>query len=151
MTFDEACVAFRYDPETGVVVNRRTGGTGSFNRDGYRQIGLGRKTFSAHRIAWLLMTGAWPADQIDHVNRVRSDNRWTNLRTATASQNQANALWRTKVAKGVKAHHSSGRYGVRIHRDGVRKFLGYYDTVEEASAAYLRASQAHDGQFARAA
>ena len=57
---------------------------------GYWTIGLKGQGFLAHRLAWFYMTGEWPSQQIDHINRVRLDNRWVNLREASNSLNQRN-------------------------------------------------------------
>src|SRR6202035_4009666 len=46
--------------------------------NGYRRIKIGGHPYCAHRLAWLYMTGTWPKDEIDHINRVRSDNRFCN-------------------------------------------------------------------------
>ncbi|MCK9994454.1 MAG: hypothetical protein Dbin4_02974, partial [Alphaproteobacteria bacterium] len=87
-----------YDPDTGVFTRRvqtssnaRVGDVaGCLHPEGYRHIQIDGKRYAAHRLAWLYMTGEWPTNQLDHLNGVRDDNRWGNLREATHGQNQQN-------------------------------------------------------------
>jgi HNH endonuclease len=86
-----------YNPATGIFTRLiATSGSvhigdiaGTFNSKGYRQIRVDRHQYLASRLAHLFMTGAFPKDQMDHINRVRSDDRWCNLRAVTC-QNAAN-------------------------------------------------------------
>jgi hypothetical protein len=84
----------------------------------------------AHRLAFLYMTGSLPPADVDHVNGVRNDNRWSNLRLATRSQN----MWNVKRCTG--AYQQNGRWYASIKVDGKRRSLGGYSTKEDASAAY---------------
>lgn len=77
---------------------------GAVNDRGYIKIKIGGKHIPAHRLAFLWMTGQEPTDQVDHINGIRSDNRWGNLRLATPSQNQWN--------KGPQWNNTSGYRGV---------------------------------------
>lgn len=110
------------------------------HRDGRIDIMIDRKSYAAHRLAFLWMTGKWPSRVVDHINRNPSDNRWSNLRPATISQNNTNSV-RTKgqkrdadLPRGV--YRSSGRFQAQYGRDG---YLGIFDTPDEASAAVLAA------------
>ena len=89
----------RYDPETGQFTRlrhrygRTTDGAklGSPKAPGgYLRIGICDKLYLAHRLAYLYMTGEWPPEEVDHVNMVRGDNRWANLRAASRRMNLAN-------------------------------------------------------------
>jgi hypothetical protein len=63
---------------------------------GYRHIMIDRRRYFAHRLAWLYVYGEDPGDlQLDHINRVRSDNRIDNLRLATQSENGLNRTFGT--------------------------------------------------------
>jgi hypothetical protein len=77
----------RYDGGTGVFTRRVGSGharageiAGSVHSTGYVRIGIDGGKYTAHRLAWLYVHGVWPSDQIDHINRNRSDNRIANLR-----------------------------------------------------------------------
>lgn len=83
-----------YDPDTGVftwLTGQRAGlVAGSMYGFGYIMIKINQCRFCAHRLAFLYIDGEFPADDVDHINRIRDDNRWRNLRRATAKQNQEN-------------------------------------------------------------
>ena len=154
--FDAVSAALAYDPETGFLTWRKRRTKFSFQRagqvfrDGYRRVHFAGYRIMEHRLAWLLMTGEWPSDEIDHANLVRDDNRWVNLRPATRCQNQGNlrGLRRRKaenadLPKGVIV--ILGRYRATFRR----KCLGHFDTAEQAHAVYRTAASKHFGEFAR--
>ena len=96
---------YRYDPEMGHVIlkkpNQRTAAghvytTRSPNQ--YVPVTYKKGTAPAHRIAWVLMTGEQP-NYIDHINGVKHDNRWHNLRSVTASENMQNKRFH-RIARG---------------------------------------------------
>lgn len=115
---------------------------------GYRQIQIDGKLYKAHRLAWLLAHGCWPAGDIDHINGEPSDNRIANLRDVPRRVNRENqrkphADSKTKVL-GVCAYR--GRYVTRIKSAGRRIHIGTFDTPAEAQQAYLDAKRAmHEG------
>lgn len=99
---------------------------------------LFHKTYSAHRIAWLIYYGEWPKNQIDHINQDPTDNRIENLRDITNSENNKNRTLQknNKVNfNGVFFDKQASRYRAQIKVDGVKKCLGRYDTLKEAIAA----------------
>ena len=63
---------------------------GSINREGYRRIRFKGKEYRASRLAFLYMTGAFPEFCVDHINHIRDDDRWRNLRLASVSENTMN-------------------------------------------------------------
>lgn len=148
-----------YDPESGVFTwkvrtsNRVNVGdvAGAMLKTGYLSISIDGKLHRAHRLAWLHVHGAWPAADIDHVNGVRTDNRFANLRSATPSLNQQNL----RSARGATASGLLGVYRTdKKHRpwrssinvDGKDRHLGNFTSPEEAHAAYLAAKRRlHEG------
>lgn len=93
---------------------------GSINK-GYRHTMVDGKRYFVHRIIWLWMTGEWPAVQIDHINGIKDDNRWCNLREATCSQNLRN--------KGKYQNNTSGYKNiVKVDRKSYRNGKAYIST-----------------------
>jgi hypothetical protein len=91
----------------------------------------------AHRVIWKMMTGDEPP-QIDHINGVRSDNRFANLRAATNAINCRNAAQRSDNTSGVKGVHwdaSRQKWAAVISADRKHYHLGRFDTLAEATAA----------------
>jgi hypothetical protein len=151
---------FHYDPERGHftrLLNRcsRTSAgdiAGNKTARGYIQIGIDRKDYLAHRLAWFYMTGEWPKNQIDHINGIRTDNRFSNLREATIHENGCNSrLPKNNKSgfKGVCFHRELGRWQAKIWVNRKQKHLGIFDTPEEAADAYDKAALELHGEFAR--
>lgn len=161
LTVDKLKSLVHYDPVVGLFVRKTKASQaprGSFavNKDskGYIRVRVAGDRFTAHRLAWFYMTGEWPEKEVDHKNRIRTDNRWSNLRQADEFNNKRNtsAYRSNKIGfKGVSWHVCSKKWRARIRLDGKEVNLGLYDTPEEANAAYARAAQARFGEFARSA
>lgn len=135
-----------YDPETGVFVWLTTpsgrasvGDIAGYStaRDPRIRITLHGVKMLASRLAWAYMTGEWPDTLIDHWDGDCTNNRWKNLRQADHGQNSRNSRKHADNAnlKGV-ALHSTGRWGSYICFEGHKKYLGLYDSAEEAHEVY---------------
>jgi hypothetical protein len=138
-----------YDAETGVFTwritrrNCKTGAVAGSLLKGYLRISIDSKIYAAHRLAWLYTYGCWPSGEIDHINRVRNDNRLCNLREATRELNTQNANVRVDSPygiRGVTKHKYSNKYRARIQANKKAMLLGLFDTPEEAAAAYAAAA-----------
>ena len=110
--------------------------------------------YGAHVLIWVWMTGEWPSVEIDHENLKRADNRWSNLREATHSQNMANGRKYRNNTSGYKGvfwenRKSPKKWRAMIDINGKHKHLGYHSSKEEASAAYNKAADELFGEFAR--
>lgn len=160
LTAERLREALHYEPETGVFTWRTSPGNGlkagavagSSNGNGYLQIRVDGVKHRSHRLAWLYMTGVWPASEIDHRNRVKSDNAFSNLRLSTRSlnlQNQTSALKNNSTGFLGVSQRRKGVFVARIRLDGKSTFLGQFDTPEVAHAAYLKAKmELHPGSVA---
>ncbi len=135
-----------YDPETGLftwkvrAANRVKVGdaAGCPNGDGYLHIKVQSRLYKAHRLAWLYMNGEWPKDQLDHINRNRSDNRIANLREVSHKQNQQNAgksSTNTSGHTGVSWNKQNSKWRALIMHNRKLIHLGYFATLEEALSA----------------
>lgn len=145
---------WRYRPEMANAWNvKHTGQTaGSSNPGGYVHIIVNNLGYKAHRLAWLYMTGTWPEIIIDHVDGNGLNNTWRNLRDANHIQNTANAkrLWRhnTSGFRGVFWRAERKKWYAVIWHRYTQRYLGSFDTPEEASEAYVRAAIALHGDYA---
>ncbi|MGJ4857061.1 HNH endonuclease signature motif containing protein [Labrys sp. La1] len=118
----------------------------------YERIQIDGKAYRAHRLAWLYMHGEWPAEEVDHINGDKFDNRIANLRACSKSQNQANCGTgrnNTSGFKGVSWHKGRGMWVARIQVEGRPRSLGYHADKKVAAAAYDRAAKELFGAFAR--
>jgi len=142
-----------YNEVTGVFVRITSGHIlGNKHRGGYRTATFAGRTYYLHRLAWLYVFGYVPAQCIDHVNGDRADNRISNLREATAEENQHNRKVDSRNTSGVKgvgwnAHNS--RWVARVVHCGKRHTVGSFVSLDEAKAAITAARKQIHGGYAR--
>lgn len=152
-----------YDPETGVFRWKvpRAGGrmkpgyvAGSpQGANGYWQIYIDGKPHKSHRLAWLHVTGSWPVEAIDHINGLKGDNRWANLREVTRQQNSYNIGRRKDNASGVRGvswHKRSARWVAYISMPNKQRVhLGQFASKEEAIALRMSVELEVFGEYRR--
>ena len=102
---------------------------------------LDGKTFKAHRLAWLYVYGYFPSGNIDHINGNKLDNRICNLRDVNCKTNCENSIVPkgSNKYRGVTFDKRKGKFDARIINNRVLKYLGSFDTAEQARDAYLDA------------
>lgn len=120
---------FNYNPTTGILslkkkikyLNKEIGDeAGHLAKSGYRSVGIKGKEYRVHRIIYLMQTGKWPDNQIDHIDRIKDNNRWTNLRDATPSENSCNVTTTNALGiKGISKHKHTGDYHAHITKDKI--------------------------------
>ena len=142
-----------YNPETGIFTWKIRPAycinigdiAGCLNKnDGYIRIQINNKSYQAHRLVWLYMTGNCPIKTIDHINHIRTDNRIINLRDITQRENQYNRSENKNNSsgyKGVSWHKKANKWHARIRVNGKQIHLGYFTDKEEASQAYQEAKE----------
>jgi len=142
-----------YDPVTGVwtwrnplLRSRMKPGdiAGRITSHGRRQIRIASGFYYSARLAWLYMTGEWPKDQVDHINRVRDDDRWENLREANQSQNSYNRDWCEDSGDWRGIRWCGRQFAVCIGG----KYLGLFCTFEDAKIARDNELELRAGQYA---
>ena len=138
-----------YNPETGIFRWRKaTRGrvmpgnvAGALHSSMHRQIRVDGRLYQSGRLAWLYMKGRWPKHEINCINGDRLDIRWANLREITRAQGMSLCPPRGKLGvKGVWG--KQGKYVAQIRVSGQKRYLGTFDTLKEASAAYSKAAKA---------
>lgn len=159
LTAAEAREYFDYGPDTGEVRWRhntspwgRMAGrvAGCPNGLGYIVIQFRGRLLQAHRLIWLLQTGMWPRDDIDHVNGIRSDNRWANLRAATPGENCRNRRIDRRNKSGVKGVcRVGGKWRAQITVNYQVIILGHFDDKREAAVVRRAAERLFHGEYAR--
>lgn len=146
VTASRARELLSYDPDTGILRNRTNRGklragdeAGRIDpQSGYRRIMIDYHMYRIHRLAFLLMTGRWPRDQIDHINGIRDDNRWTNLREIDRVGNNRNTKRRCTNKSGcvgVRWDKQATKWRAFICLNGHWKHLGYFSDKADAIAA----------------
>jgi len=142
-----------YDPETGLFTSLRSGRQVGFivPPKGYLRVSVDGRQWLAHRLAWLYLHSEWPANQIDHINGVKTDNRAKNLRCVTPAQNMQNIMVaksynKTSGLLGVTRCNSGKKWIAQISVNNVTQRIGVYDDPQEAHQAYIAAKRRlHEG------
>lgn len=140
-----------YDCEMGRFFRKTTTGgrragnmAGTQMLSGYRQISVDGVYYFEHRLAWYVTNGYYPEQAVDHINRVRNDNRIANLRLATRSENSQNLSMlcsNTSGIRGVTFDNVRGLWIAQIKQGGKNIQLGRYETKLEAAAARMGAEK----------
>jgi phage terminase large subunit-like protein len=141
---------FNYDSIRGgltrkIAIKGSNAGTviGTKRLKGYLVAVVDGKMYRVHHLVWMFHNGQFESE-LDHVNRVRDDNRIENLRPCSRSQNLGNARARVHKYKGVTFCKQTKKWRAQI----ASRAIGRYATIEEAAIAYNGAAVLHYGEFA---
>lgn len=121
-------------------------------RDGYYRIGVFGKQYLLHVLIWYMDKGVWPTGQLDNIDLDKSNNRPSNLRDVTQNVNQWNCVKRRHNISGflgVSCHRRSGKWQASIAEYGKQRYLGLFNSPEEAAKAYLNAKEVRDADTKR--
>lgn len=143
---------FTYDPDSGTFTwmvkpsPRLHCGimAGCIDGQGYRVITINKNPYQAHRLAFLYMTGSFPLAEVDHINHIRDDNRWCNIRSATSQDNARNkSLSKTNSSgvTGVYWHKINKKWWASIFITGKKVYLGTYTELKDAIIARKNAEK----------
>ena len=155
LTQEKLKALFDYSPLTGkltrkvVTANRVKVGeiAGTINGSGYLQTSVQSKTYFNHRLIWLWHYGYLPEHQIDHIDRVRSNNKLNNLRETNSTCNLRNRTIPKNNASGVAGVSWSEKrkyWDPSIGLDSKTCHLGISTDFIEAVAHRLAAEQCLD-------
>ena len=146
LTAEKLRELLHYEPASGIFTRKVSTASrakvgdvaGCQNGAGYLSIMLQRRVHQAHRLAWMYVYGEWPTGQIDHINRIKTDNRISNLRDVSHKQNHQNKSKpsnNTSGHTGVVWHKQNSKWQATITHNKKDTYLGCFATVEEAVAA----------------
>lgn len=144
MTREERCKlaierGYTYNPETGLIYNRYNKLSNGYNNEGYIIIGItkNKKVYQikGHQFAWYWVYKEC-VNCLDHINRIKDDNRIINLRNVTQQQNCFN-----KTCKGYTWFKRDSKWKAQITINKKKTHLGLFNTEQEAKNAYLAAKE----------
>lgn len=146
LDYDPVSGEFTWKPRPGEDAKARTWNTryaekpAGVRTHGYIKIAILNRRYYAHRLAWLYMTGSWPADLLDHRDKNGENNSWINLREATKALNATNLRQQRSNRTGYTGvvELTPGRFMAQCKRKGRPAYIGTYSTAEAAHEAYLQ-------------
>ncbi len=118
---------------------------------GYVVINIGRVKYKAHRLAWFYVHGVWPKLELDHKDRIKSNNALLNLVEATRQENRRNQGVSRRSKSGVKGVFWSpahGKWRASASLNNVTVHIGFFDSIKDAGDAYNRFAVENHGEFA---
>jgi hypothetical protein len=159
ITYDELRRILHYNPDTGIFIwlidcgsrcPKKGDQAGGRHNKGYVQIKIDGHSYLAHRLAWLYMTGEWPPYTVDHENRNRSDNHWSNLRPANMKDqngNQSPHRNNTSGYRGVTWNKFHQKWQAQLQISKNKRHLGYFIDKEQAYNFVRLAAIQYFGEF----
>lgn len=134
-------------PKGAVAGSRSASGRGRI------EIRIDGELWLGHRLAWFYVHGHLPDGMLDHIDGNPSNNRISNIRAASLTENNRN---RAKLAgsssewKGVSWNKGKNKWCASLMKAGKHVFRGYFHDEREAAEAYIFAALEHHGEFVRA-
>jgi hypothetical protein len=148
LSVESALEWFVYEKESGRLFRRMAGGNlreiGTERPDGYRVFGYNRRMYRTTYLIWLLIYGRPPNGDVDHIDNITSDDKLSNLRECSRSQNMQNASLSKRNKSGIKGVNwdsTRQKWAVYIRSNERNINVGRFDTIEEATEARLQAER----------
>jgi len=149
LTFQDAIKHFNYNYETGVLkwlvptAYRVNIGdeAGCINSRGHLQTMINGRFYQVHRIVWLICTGEFPKNNIDHIDKNKLNNKFSNLRDVTQSENCKNQSIRSDNKSGtvgIDKIKSGWRAQIQVNKTKIN--LGLFKNKQDATLAREQAN-----------
>jgi hypothetical protein len=158
LTQERVRYLFTYDEKNGLLLRNLKRGKGlpgkpslCKDKDGYHVVGIDNKNYRTHRVIWLYVYGEFPEGYLDHINRIRTDNRIENLREADYSKNGYNTKTpkaNTTGVKNVQWIKHMNKYQVRLRANNQNLVIGHFADLELAELVAIEARNKYHGTFA---
>jgi hypothetical protein len=156
ITQEELKEILDYNPDTGIFTNRVTRNSRAVkgtnlnptNEGNYGSVHINKQKYLQHRLAWFYVYGKWPKEQLDHINRIKSDNRISNLRECSPRENSYNTKGQNKTSKYKGVSLDNNKWKAQIRINGIKTTIGRFNTEIEAAKAYDEKAKEFQGDFA---
>jgi len=154
LSYDRLHDVLNYNKKTGIWTEKirrkgvKIGGIiGCVNQLGYRVISIDQKRYQSSRLAFLYIEGYFPENDIDHINRIKDDDRWENLRHVSHQCNVRNSgefKTNTSGIKGVYWKKDKKKWSGGIKINGKSLHLGYFNSKIDAAKARWEAEKKYN-------
>jgi len=151
ITQEEVRKHFSYNKKTGILRRKTATGTAKIGDivsyktpNGYLSVSFKNKKYQVHRLIWFGMTGYFPENDIDHINRIRDDNRWKNLREVSKQCNARNCNISKNNNSGITGicwNKSKNKWAVQIMVNRKKYYIGRFKDFDEAVCHRLAVEQ----------
>lgn len=157
LTQDNLKKIIDYNPDTGIftwiqstALKIKIGQVaGTETKNGYRQLRYKNKCYLLHKLAFLYMTGSIPIE-VDHIDTVKDNNKWNNLRGSTKAQNQHNVSLRVDNTSGIKGvcwNKKTKRWITYLKVQGKVIHRGCFINIEDAKSDIRLAREKYHVEF----
>ena len=145
LTRERLLELFHHESDSGLFIRKKSvtnsvcaGDVAGTITNGYGIVTIDRKQYRAHRLAWFYVYGIWPSEDVDHINGIKTDNRISNLRCASRSENACNTKTRadnTSGFKGVSWCKMMNKWFAYVNINKKRIKVGYFHDKDAAAEA----------------
>ena len=134
---------FEYDNEQGHLIykqkkgRRKRGDIAGCSKTRYRHVSIDSQEYLEHRIIWMYVTGIDPGPlEIDHINEIKTDNRFENLRIATPKEQAGYRIGHRGYVRVKRNGVVYNSWSASIRIKGKQTYIGCYPCPLLARLAY---------------